>query len=110
RHYPYILSTRPPPPTTRLFPYTPLSRSYPPRTAFTTTGHPKAAASIVGAQRGTGTPSAPSRSRIARLSCTYRSGPGPGATVYPRSEEHTSELQSRGHLVCRLLLGKKNTT
>src|SRR5690625_7077734 len=25
-----------------------------------------------------------------------------------RSEEHTSELQSRGHLVCRLLLKKKN--
>src|SRR5256884_6131594 len=25
-----------------------------------------------------------------------------------RSEEHTSELQSRLHLVCRLLLGKKN--
>src|SRR5215510_16609704 len=29
--------------------------------------------------------------------------PGPN----PRSEEHTSELQSRGHLVCRLLLEKK---
>src|SRR5207253_10505687 len=27
-----------------------------------------------------------------------------------RSEEHTSELQSRGHLVCRLLLEKKNCT
>src|SRR5690625_5793468 len=27
-----------------------------------------------------------------------------------RSEEHTSELQSRGHLVCRRLLEKKNTT
>src|SRR2546429_6374763 len=27
-----------------------------------------------------------------------------------RSEEHTSELQSRLHLVCRLLLGKKETT
>src|SRR2546422_8635747 len=26
-----------------------------------------------------------------------------------RSEEHTSELQSRLHLVCRLLLGKKRT-
>src|SRR5690625_6264580 len=48
-------------------------------------------------------------------------GPEPGspsATVYlaarsddwsrsERSEEHTSELQSRGHLVCRLLLEKK---
>src|SRR5690625_7110709 len=27
---------------------------------------------------------------------------------FERSEEHTSELQSRGHLVCRLLLEKKN--
>src|SRR5690625_6201095 len=27
--------------------------------------------------------------------------------MYLRSEEHTSELQSRGHLVCRLLLEKK---
>src|SRR5437660_8948533 len=37
-------------------------------------------------------------------------GPGrwlKGATA--RSEEHTSELQSRGHLVCRLLLEKKKT-
>src|SRR5690625_5913084 len=30
------------------------------------------------------------------------------ANVLFRSEEHTSELQSRGHLVCRLLLEKKN--
>src|SRR5690625_6472940 len=29
------------------------------------------------------------------------------ATAAKRSEEHTSELQSRGHLVCRLLLEKK---
>src|SRR5690554_1877427 len=29
------------------------------------------------------------------------------AKAYPRSEEHTSELQSRPHLVCRLLLEKK---
>src|SRR5690625_6494801 len=29
-------------------------------------------------------------------------------TVTARSEEHTSELQSRGQLVCRLLLDKKN--
>src|SRR6266702_8957904 len=31
---------------------------------------------------------------------------GPG-NIGTRSEEHTSELQSRGHLVCRLLLEKK---
>src|SRR5437660_12030115 len=29
------------------------------------------------------------------------------AAQHERSEEHTSELQSRGHLVCRLLLEKK---
>src|SRR2546422_3082259 len=31
-------------------------------------------------------------------------------TSIPRSEEHTSELQSRLHLVCRLLLEKKKNT
>src|SRR5437870_10785215 len=30
-----------------------------------------------------------------------------GGEMKDRSEEHTSELQSRGHLVCRLLLEKK---
>src|SRR5690625_5878696 len=30
-----------------------------------------------------------------------------GVLIGARSEEHTSELQSRGHLVCRLLLEKK---
>src|SRR5258708_16013130 len=37
--------------------------------------------------------------------------PGPSAAMVPansRSEEHTSELQSPDHLVCRLLLEKKN--
>src|SRR3712207_8060033 len=33
-----------------------------------------------------------------------------GATERQRSEEHTSELQSRQYLVCRLLLEKKKTT
>src|SRR5207253_9076654 len=32
------------------------------------------------------------------------------AIIESRSEEHTSELQSRGHLVCRLLLEKKKIT
>src|SRR3712207_8068108 len=32
-----------------------------------------------------------------------------GASGVGRSEEHTSELQSRQYLVCRLLLEKKNT-
>src|SRR3712207_7419930 len=37
-------------------------------------------------------------------------GPRSSLARYPdRSEEHTSELQSRQYLVCRLLLEKKNT-
>src|SRR5690348_17416557 len=39
---------------------------------------------------------------------TYRTGDIEGGRVV-RSEEHTSELQSPVHLVCRLLLEKKNT-
>src|SRR5439155_4477257 len=39
------------------------------------------------------------------LGCGGRVAPESSA----RSEEHTSELQSRGHLVCRLLLEKKKT-
>src|SRR3712207_7185523 len=39
-----------------------------------------------------------------RRNPTRRSGEQPS----PRSEEHTSELQSRQYLVCRLLLEKKN--
>src|SRR5207253_9281382 len=35
-----------------------------------------------------------------------RGGQRPSHRVGKRSEEHTSELQSRGHLVCRLLLEK----
>src|SRR5687768_18099543 len=71
------------PPRSTLFPYTTLFRSGP------------------GAGPGAG---------------TLRQGPRPGGgpdapnPQYgrgPRSEEHTSELQSRLHLVCRLLLEKK---
>src|SRR3712207_8444496 len=35
---------------------------------------------------------------------------GAGERSWARSEEHTSELQSRQYLVCRLLLEKKKTT
>src|SRR5437870_13611742 len=35
---------------------------------------------------------------------------GFGIDKFLRSEEHTSELQSRGHLVCRLRLEKNNWT
>src|SRR5689334_25136822 len=36
--------------------------------------------------------------------------PTGGREIEPRSEEHTSELQSQFHLVCRLLLEKKKQT
>src|SRR5690625_7975716 len=39
--------------------------------------------------------------------CAPRAPASPKRSGRPRSEEHTSELQSRGHLVCRLLLEKK---
>src|SRR3989442_10926661 len=49
--------------------------------------------------------------RIAKLANYIRRKqlPEGGWNIYPRSEEHTSELQSRPHLVCRLLLEKKKT-
>src|SRR5436305_8140138 len=46
------------------------------------------------------------RSPLPDVPC--RAGPRTGRrTRQPRSEEHTSELQSRPHIVCRLLLEKK---
>src|SRR5207253_9616223 len=54
--------------------------------------------------------------RLARAAVAREGDAGPGIVFTRdcstgeavRSEEHTSELQSRGHLVCRLLLEKKN--
>src|SRR5689334_24593175 len=52
------------------------------------------------------------RSRRRGRSAYWRAGPRRGrmrcSRTSPRSEEHTSELQSQFHLVCRLLLEKKN--
>src|SRR5437660_5358282 len=73
------------PPRSTLFPYTTLFRS---------------CARSGPASRRSPTTSAASRSRYGA------SGPA-GWCLQARSEEHTSELQSRGHLVCRLLLEKK---
>src|SRR3712207_8875771 len=76
------------PPRSTLFPYTTLFRST----------H-RAAAAVGGpAARGGG------GGALAR-----RRGPGAAVAVV-RSEEHTSELQSRQYLVCRLLLEKKKNT
>src|SRR5690625_6828511 len=68
-------------------------------------------------------PSKPQAQPFCRLSTINRSRFSAqsslnGVIVFPsqaiasiaRSEEHTSELQSRGHLVCRLLLEKKKYT
>src|SRR5690625_5622330 len=71
----------PPPPRSTLFPYTTLFRS-PVR---------------AGAHRRGG--------RVLRRQLHRAGAEEPDHPV--RSEEHTSELQSRGHLVCRLLLEKK---
>src|SRR3989442_10455410 len=70
------------PPRSTLFPYTTLFRSSP-----------------------SPGPAGPRRARRSRAP------PPPSASPRPphRSEEHTSELQSRPHLVCRLLLEKKKT-
>src|SRR2546429_5036852 len=60
-------------------------------------------------------PLAPSKSGVSRprsssLACIF-SAPAAWATIRKvRSEEHTSELQSRLHLVCRLLLETKKST
>src|SRR5207253_10934011 len=76
----------PRPPRSTLFPYTTLFRSRPlPRPSAESRGF---APPHIGN-------TAPSR---------------PQNSAHPRSEEHTSELQSRGHLVCRLLLEKKKKT
>src|SRR5207244_5168496 len=49
------------------------------------------------------------RLRGSALALDYNHGVAETSPLYdPRSEEHTSELQSPDHLVCRLLLEKKN--
>src|SRR5947208_3944116 len=50
------------------------------------------------------------RSILWRRWCQARADEvGVARNIFLRSEEHTSELQSPDHLVCRLLLEKKNT-
>src|SRR3712207_8433796 len=82
------------PPRSTLFPYTTLFRS---RRAGATAPRLRAAQAEA-ARRGPRVvrEERPRRRRHAR------------SLLLPRSEEHTSELQSRQYLVCRLLLEKKN--
>src|SRR5438094_7653575 len=89
----------PPPPRSTLFPYTTLFRSRGHRT------QPRER----GPRGGRHLPERPGReSRDQRIRGRVRSRAG-GLAVDPRSEEHTSELQSPYDLVCRLLLEKKKT-
>src|SRR3712207_8834558 len=73
------------PPRSTLFPYTTLFRSHGISCSTVTYGAGVAAASISITEPSTA-----------------------ASSTIPRSEEHTSELQSRQYLVCRLLLEKKN--
>src|SRR5437660_7335006 len=75
--YLFFFMIRPPPRST-LFPYTTLFRS-----------------------------TVMSRSRLLPMTRYRAVSSGTRICSSGRSEEHTSELQSRGHLVCRLLLEKK---
>src|SRR5262245_65032307 len=94
------------PPESTLFPYTTLFRSRAEGACLGTGVCPR----VVAARRGRGAGRAPAvvssrrargdRARPALLRARGR----------VRSEEHTSELQSLRHLVCRLLLEKKKGT
>src|SRR3712207_7951147 len=92
------------PPRSTLFPYTTLFRSH--RVEGAPRDHPRLRADPGGARaaRGGARPRAlPARAR--RRIVVAR---GPRADG--RSEEHTSELQSRQYLVCRFLLEKKKSS
>src|SRR3989442_8144006 len=85
------------PPRSTLFPYTTLFRSIDPSSEAPADVKAAKAVSVL-----TRFPVAAAGHH--REACQHRNGLG-GLDV--RSEEHTSELQSRPHLVCRLLLEKK---
>src|SRR5258708_19751593 len=76
------------PPRSTLFPYTTLFRS----------------SSWRGSRR---VPSSVTMHSASWCRCLTRFSTGARARYVDRSEEHTSELQSPDHLVCRLLLQKK---
>src|SRR3712207_7836138 len=83
------------PPRSTLFPYTTLFRSRPGRDR----------ARRPDGERRAARRRARAAARGGRLARRARDPPHPR-----RSEEHTSELQSRQYLVCRLLLEKKKTS
>src|SRR2546429_6860422 len=83
------------PPRSTLFPYTTLFRS----------AH--LARALVAFPGGFGT--FDELFEILTLAQTHKLDRSIPVLLYGRSEEHTSELQSRLHIVCRLLLEKKKT-
>src|SRR3712207_6996651 len=95
------------PPRSTLFPYTTLFRSV--STRSSSAGTPPA-------RDEPASPSAPSstwrggRSAACTAARAERRAAARSASASARSEEHTSELQSRQYLVCRLLLEKKKKT
>src|SRR3712207_8500739 len=91
------------PPRSTLFPYTTLFRSYyKSLIRIARAGDPSEPASFKGRQARKYSPGSTSVStRPSRITTSAPSS---------RSEEHTSELQSRQYLVCRLLLEKKKKT
>src|SRR5207249_11795788 len=99
---PCSLSMLPPPPRSTLFPYTTLFRSR--RGARGVGLRPDR--SLGGLLRHSRRAHLPARARRSRAGGHPRRR---GAAGPARSEEHTSELQSRFDLVCRLLLEKKKT-
>src|SRR5205814_10156098 len=92
-----------PPPSTPLFPYTTLFRSR--------ARHDQMRARVLCLDRHLRGPQVPRHGIRAHVSPDGRASGGGRlglrARRYGRSEEHTSELQSLRHLVCRLLLEKK---
>src|SRR3712207_7616697 len=89
------------PPRSTLFPYTTLFRS----------GRSADASGFTAGERqldNSITPQAPGRA-VNRATVRSHRRTRPSGRSH-RSEEHTSELQSRQYLVCRLLLEKKKTT
>src|SRR5687768_17990960 len=85
------------PPRSTLFPYTTLFRSR----SWESGGARCSAARVSSSIHRRETIRSCARCSTTWSSCSCRS------FSCPRSEEHTSELQSRLHLVCRLLLEKK---
>src|SRR3712207_7238064 len=93
------------PPRSTLFPYTTLFRSL---GAHVDAGHHDVDLATVLGERDD--PLERRRDPVHVLRAGVHRDPGAGRQRVPRSEEHTSELQSRQYLVCRLLLEKKKKT